>query len=99
MKLPHSQEAIEQLPLLSHDLPPLALRDRVRTPEGWVGEVAQVWSGRDWYAVFAWEWVGSAPDRTITSPLPTFRRDELELVREDLGRSDCAGRKSDTGEG
>jgi len=43
MKLPHSQEAIEQLPLLSHDLPPLALRDRVRTPEGWVGEIAQVW--------------------------------------------------------
>ena len=30
----------EQLPLLSHDLPPLALRDRVRTPEGWIGEIA-----------------------------------------------------------
>ncbi len=82
MKLPHSQEAIEQLPLLSHDLPPLSLRDRVRTPEGWVGEVAQVWPGRDWYAVFSWEWVGSAPGRTVTSPLPSFRRDELELVVE-----------------
>ena len=57
---------IEQLPLLAHDLPPLALRDRVRTPEGWVGEVAQVWPGRDWYAVFAWGWVGSAPGRTVT---------------------------------
>jgi len=68
---------IEQLPLLSHDLPPLSLRDRVRTPEGWIGEIAQVWSGRDWYAVFAWEWVGS-----IAAPLPSFRRDELELVVE-----------------
>ena len=47
---------IEQLPLLAHNLPPLALRDRVRTPEGWVGEVAQVWSGRDWYVVFSWDW-------------------------------------------
>ncbi len=73
---------IEQLPLLAHDLPPLALRDRVRTPEGWIGEIAQVWPGRDWYAVFAWGWVGSAPGRTVTSPLPSFRRDELERVRE-----------------
>ena len=77
MKLPHSQEAIEQLPLLSHDLPPLALRDRVRTPEGWIGEIAQVWPGRDWHAVFAWEWHGP-----IAAPLPSFRRDELELVVE-----------------
>mgnify|MGYP000308273360 CR=1 FL=1 len=53
----------EQLPLLSHNLPPLNLRDRVRTPEGWIGEVAQVWPGRDWYAVFSWEWLGSAPGR------------------------------------
>lgn len=62
MKSSYSREMIEeQLPLLAHNLPPLALRDRVRTPEGWIGEIAQVWPGRDWHAVFAWEWVGSAP--------------------------------------
>jgi len=69
--------SIEQLPLLAHDLPPLALRDRVRTPEGWVGEVAQVWPDRDWYVVFSWDWHGP-----IAAPLPSFRRDELELVVE-----------------
>lgn len=67
----------EQLPLLSHNLPPLNLRDRVCTPEGWIGEIAQVWAGRDWYAVFSWDWHGP-----IAAPLPSFRRDELELVVE-----------------
>lgn len=43
MKSSYSREMIEeQLPLLAHNLPPLALRDRVRTPEGWIGEIAQV---------------------------------------------------------
>lgn len=69
----------QQLPL-SACLPPLKLRDKVRTPEGWVGVVAQIWPGRDWYAVFSPTWPGSAPGRTITSPLPSFRRDELELL-------------------
>jgi hypothetical protein len=74
----------EQLSLLSHDLPPLKLRDKVRvTAEGWEGTVAQLWPGRDWFAVFSPTWPGSAPDRTITSPLPSFRRDELELLRDE----------------
>jgi hypothetical protein len=71
----------EQLPLFSHDLAPLQLRDRVRViAEDYEGWVAQIWPGRDWYAVFSWDWPGSAPGRSITSPLPTFRRDELEAL-------------------
>ena len=57
-------------------LPPLRLRDRVRVrSEDWIGEVAQVWPGRDWYAVFAWDWRGP-----IDAVLPVYRRDELELI-------------------
>jgi len=68
----------EQLPLLSHNLTPLRLRDRVRvTAEGWEGRIAQIWPGRDWYAVFSWDWKGP-----ITAGLPIYRRDELELIEE-----------------
>lgn len=71
---------VEQLPL-SALLPPLCLRQKVRViAEGWDGEIAQVWPGRDWYAVWSWDWPGSAPGRTITSALPSFRRDELEAI-------------------
>jgi hypothetical protein len=67
---------IEQLPLLSHGLSPLALNDRVRVvAEDWEGVIAQIWPGRDYYAVFAWNWRGS-----ITAGLPVFRRDELEAL-------------------
>lgn len=67
---------VEQLPLLSHGLEPLRLNDRVRViAEGWEGEVAQIWPGRDWYAVFSWTWRGP-----ITAALPTYRRDELEAL-------------------
>ena len=65
----------DQLPLFSHNLPPLRPRDVVRTPEGWIGEVAQIWPGRDHYVVFA----KSLP---MSKPLPTYRRDELELLPE-----------------
>lgn len=69
-------KAAEQLPLLSHDLAPLQLRDRVRvTAEGWEGTVAQIWPGRDHYAVFSWTWTGP-----ITAGLPIYRRDELEVL-------------------
>lgn len=66
----------DQLCLFSQGLPPLKVRDVVRTPEGWIGEVCQVWAGRDYYAVFA----KSLP---MSRPLPTFRRDELKLLGED----------------
>ena len=66
----------EQLPLLSHDLAPLQLRDQVRViSEGWEGRVAQIWPGRDWYAVFSWTWHGP-----IDAGLPIYRREELELI-------------------
>lgn len=69
-------EAPEQLPLLSHNLAPLKLRDRVRvTAEGWEGTVAQIWPGRDWYAVFRWDWQGP-----ITAGLPIYRREDLEVL-------------------
>jgi len=69
---------IEQLSLFSHDLPPLGLRDVVRViAEDWIGEVAQVWPGHDYYAVFAWNWRGP-----MTAGLPVYRRDELELRSE-----------------
>jgi hypothetical protein len=71
----------EQLPLLSHGLAPLKLRARVRViAEGWEGEVAQTWDGRDYYAVWSPTWPGSALGRKVTSPLPIFRRDELEAL-------------------
>jgi hypothetical protein len=66
----------EQLSLLSHGLEPLSLRQRVRTTAGWVGFIAQVWPGRDWYAVFAW----NIPGQSLTAGLPVFRRDELEAL-------------------
>ncbi len=66
----------EQLPLLSHNLAPLKLRDQVRVvAEGWEGSVAQIWPGRDYYAVFSWHWKGS-----ITAGLPIYRREDLELL-------------------
>ena len=65
----------EQLSLFSHGLPPLKLKDVVRTPEGLIGEITQVWPGRDYYVVFA----KSLP---MDKPLPTYRRDELELLPE-----------------
>ena len=66
----------EQLSLLSHGLAPLKLRDRVRVvAEGRDGWVAQIWPGRDWYAVFSWAWRGP-----IDEALPSYRRDELELI-------------------
>lgn len=71
---------IEQLNLLSHGLEPLKLKDRVRvTAESWDGEIAQIWPGRDWYAVFSWTWHGP-----ISATLPTYRRDELELLEPAL---------------
>ena len=68
-------KAAEQLPLLSHDLPPLKLRDQVRTPEGWIGEIAQINLPGERYAVFSWTWSGP-----VTARLPLFRRDELKLI-------------------
>lgn len=66
----------EQLSLLNHGLAPLALKQRVCTPAGWVGVVAQVWPGHDHYAVFAWD----IPGQCMTAGLPIFRRDELEAL-------------------
>ena len=66
---------VDQLPLFAHNLPPLKLRDVVRTPQGTIGEVCQVWEGRDHYVVFA----KSLP---MDVRLPVFRRDELELLSE-----------------
>lgn len=63
----------EQLPLLSHGLAPLHLNARVRTPAGWEGVVAQIWPGRDWYLVYA-------DTLSMWKPLPSFRRDELEVL-------------------
>ncbi len=72
------QNNAKQLPLLSHDLTPLKLRDRVRViAEGWEGRIAQIWPGRDHYAVFSWTWHGP-----VTAGLPIYRRDELELIEE-----------------
>ena len=69
--------AAEQLPLLSHDLPPLRLRDRVRVvAERYEGVIAQIWPGRDWYVVFSWDRGGPSQS------LPSYRRDELELIEE-----------------
>lgn len=67
---------IKQLSLLNHGLEPLTFNARVRTPAGWVGVVAQLWPGHDWYAVFAWD----IPGQRITAGLPIFRRDELEAL-------------------
>lgn len=66
---------IEQLSLLSHGLEPLQLSQRVWViAEGWDGVIAQVWPGRDWYAVFAFG------QGAIDKALPTFRRDELDAL-------------------
>jgi hypothetical protein len=68
---------IEQLSLLSHGLEPLQLNRRVRViADGWDGVIAQLWPGRDWYAVFAW----NIPGRGMTDTLLTFRRDELHAL-------------------
>lgn len=64
--------------LLSHNLAPLQLRDRVRViATGRTGRVSQIWPGRDWYAIYLDVW-----DRPMDAPLPTFQRDELELMDE-----------------
>ena len=66
----------DQLPLLSHGLSPLQLGSRARVvAEDWEGVVAQIWPGRDYYALFSWTWHGP-----LTAGLPTFRRDELEAL-------------------
>ncbi len=57
-------------------LPPLGLRNVVRTPAGWIGEVVQVWPGHDYYVVFAFR-------LPMHKPLPTYRRDELEIRPEE----------------
>lgn len=70
----------EQLGLFSQNLPPLRLRQKVRViAEGWDGEIVQVWPGRDHFAVFSWTWRGP-----ITAGLPVYRRDELELLEDEL---------------
>lgn len=64
----------EQLNLFSHDLPSLTLDDIVLVrAEGWIGEVSQVWPGRDYYVVFS-------KRLSMHRPLPTYRRDELDLL-------------------
>lgn len=69
---------IEQLSLLSHGLAPLTLNDRVRViAEGYEGVIAQIWPGRDWYAVYA-HGRGS-----LWEPMQTYRRDELDKIQED----------------
>lgn len=69
---------IEQLSLLSAGLAPLKLNDRVRViAENWEGVIAQIWPGRDWYAVYA-HGRGS-----LSALMPTYRRDELELLEND----------------
>ena len=66
----------EQLPLLSFDLPPLALNQQVRViAEDYVGTVAQVWPGHDHYAVYTVPWRGK-----FDEGLPIYRRDELEAL-------------------
>ena len=54
----------EQLPLLSHDLPPLNLHDRVRTPEGCFSTIHRV--GR-----VATTIVRSRPDEAIGVSVPS----------------------------
>lgn len=67
---------IEQLSLLSHGLEPLQLGQRVRvTAEDYDGVIAQVWPGRDWYAVYSVPWRGP-----MDKGLPIYRRDELEAL-------------------
>lgn len=74
----------EQLPLLSHGLPAIELHARVRIiADGRSGRVAQLWPGRDWYAVFG------LPGATWVA-LPAFRRDELELIDEGEARSNAS---------
>lgn len=67
---------IEQLSLLSHDLPPLALHQRVWVrAEAYEGVIAQTWEGHDHYAVYTTPW------RTpMDKGLPIYRRDELEAL-------------------
>ena len=65
---------VEQPSLFAHNLPPLKPGDLVHViAEDWIGEVVQIWPGRDHYVVFA----KSLP---MSKPLPIFRRDELELL-------------------
>lgn len=64
--------------LFNHDLPPLRRGQRVRVrAENDAGVIAQVWPGRDWYAVYTVPWRGPAH-----APLPVYHRDELELLYE-----------------
>jgi hypothetical protein len=67
-----------QLPLLSHGLAPLQLRDRVRIiATGQTGRVCQTWRARDRYTIALDIW-----DRPAWAGLPVCGRDELELLTE-----------------
>lgn len=91
----------EQLPLLSFGLEPLTLHQRVRVvAEDYIGVVAQIWPGRDYYAVYTTPWRGP-----MSAGLPIYRRDELEalpLLDEDAERAAvariCSFRKDDNDE-
>lgn len=66
---------------LAELLPPLKLRDWVRLPDGTTAQITQVWPGRDWHGVFNWDFTSDFwKGRSFWASLPTFRRDELELV-------------------
>lgn len=77
----------EQLSLLSHNLPPLRLHQKVRLiAEGWEGEIVQMGPPyeagdvvREWYAVGAWP-----PRGPLHALLPIYRRDELEALERDV---------------
>jgi len=75
-----AHSSMEQLPLLSHGLGPLHLGQRVRVvAEGYEGVIAQVWPGRDHYAVYSVPWRGH-----FSEGLPIYRRDELATLENDV---------------
>ncbi len=72
-------EEPEQLSLLSHNLAPLRLGQRVHVRAlGYEGQIAQIWPGRDWYTVFSWT---GGPGR-YNEGLPIYRRDELDALED-----------------
>jgi len=69
-------QQLEQRSLLSHGLAPLQLGMRVRVvAEQYDGVIAQIWPGRDHYAVYSVPWRGP-----MDKGLPIYRRDELEAL-------------------
>lgn len=65
---------LTQLPLFSHALPALKPGDVVLVrAAGYIGVIAQIWPGRDYYVVFSMR-------RPMSEPSPTYRRDELDLL-------------------